>query len=337
MSDTLFTFVSIFILFLILLVFLLLGYIYTSYTENINKINKNLENSQDNINNTSKAFNTLQDNINVELNKFNKNQNTIVSNEPLKFNTLNSNILNVFELSSNNIKYTDIVNSNIPNEKLLLKLKSNIISYGGITNITDSNNYVSICDTSTDSKNRKCINLNIDNTGVFNIYPGLNNNTSNVSAINIRNSNNNIMANFDLTSNNISLGSNISPAISITNNLYTPNIIVCNYLLEAATKTTQAILTLTYISNFTLTSGNYLNFIILTNTINLSSTQDKNDKYIDKTVINYSNNILKLKIIKDIPKNSFITSKLNIVPLDTMKPIITTTINTTTNGYLTLS
>jgi len=337
MGDTLFTFITIFILFLILLIFVLLGYIYNSYTSNIDKINDNLENSQNNINNTAKAFNDLQDNINTELDIFNKNQNKIVNDEPMKFSTLNSNLLNVFNLSSNNVNYTDIINSNVATDNLTLKLKSNIITYSDIVNLTDNNNYISICDTATDSNNRKCLNLNVDSNGIFNIFPGLNNNSSNITALNIINSSNNVMANFDLKSNNISLGSNISPAISIKNNLYTPNIIVCNYLTTATSKITQAKIILTYISNFTLTNGNYLNFIIPTGNYNISSTQDNTDIYIDKQNINFSDNTLKCKIIKDIPKNMFITTNINIVPTDTTKPIITLTTSITTNGYLTLS
>ena len=108
MNDFLLIFMGIFILLLIFLIFILLAYVYHTYTTYTVDINKNLETSEDAINNTSTAFNKLQDTVINELAKVNKNQETVITTIPNNLTSLNSNLLNIFDISSNNNKISDI-------------------------------------------------------------------------------------------------------------------------------------------------------------------------------------------------------------------------------------
>ena len=292
MNNNFFIFVGLFILFLILGVIILLYYIYKTYTIYKNNIDTNLSISENNINNTSVAFDKLQDNINDKINIINQKNNELMINEPKKLNVLNSNLNTLFSINN----FNDFMNSNISaTDNININMNSRIINYSGITNLTDNNNYFKICDNNLNESNRKCINLNVDNSGNFNIYPGLNNsNSQNVSSLSIFNTNKNVLAKFDLNSNIISLGSDNNPAISINNNIYTPNIIVCNYTFNMATSSQEAIIILNFISNFNLKKQTYLNFMINSNyNFHLSTYQTINN-YIDISNITYSNNILKL-------------------------------------------
>ena len=255
MNNNFFIFVGLFILFLILGVIILLYYIYKTYTIYKNNIDTNLSISENNINNTSVAFDKLQDNINDKINIINQKNNELMINEPKKLNVLNSNLNTLFSINN----FNDFMNSNISaTDNININMNSRIINYSGITNLTDNNNYFKICDNNLNESNRKCINLNVDNSGNFNIYPGLNNsNSQNVSSLSIFNTNKNVLAKFDLNSNIISLGSDNNPAISINNNIYTPNIIVCNYTFNMATSSQEAIIILNFISNFNLMSNLY--------------------------------------------------------------------------------
>ena len=229
MNDFLLIFMGIFILLLIFLIFILLAYVYHTYTTYTVDINKNLETSEDAINNTSTAFNKLQDSVINELAKVNKNQETIITTLPDNLISLNSNLLNIFEISSNNNKITDITKTKIDYDSLGV-LKP-FTSYKNFTTITDAtNNFLTICNNKTDPSKKACIRMNIDDSDMFNIYTSnINRNSSNVLGINIYDSNNGVLASFDAFNRKILLGSGSSEtaAISINNNVYTPNVIVC--------------------------------------------------------------------------------------------------------------
>ena len=233
MNDFLVVFMGIFILLLIFLVFLLLAYVYHTYTTYTIDVNKNLETSEISINNTSNAFNKLQDNVINELAKVNKNQEQIVTTVPNNLISFSSNLLSVFALSSNNIKgygYNDMINPTL--DINTVNIVKPFTSFKTFTSVTDANNFLTICDNQTTSSDRSCIKMNVQD-GIYNIYTSNSqNSTKHIKNINIYDNNNTILASFDTIRKNISLGSNIEPAISITNNVYTPNIIVgkCIYI-----------------------------------------------------------------------------------------------------------
>jgi len=333
MNNNFFIFLSLFILLLMLCIIILLYYIYKSYSIYKFNVDNNFLISENNINETSIAFEKLQEDIDKKLDILNKKNNDIILKEPLRYNTLNSNLNKIFNINN----FNDFINSNLSND-ININMNSKIINYSGITNLTDNNNYFKICNNSINETNRKCINLNVDNSGNFNIYPGLNSSSNtNISSLSIFNNNKNILAKFDLTSNIISLGSENNPAISINNNIYTPNIIICNFTFNMATSSQMAKINLNYISNYNLQKGSYLNFIINT-TYNfyLAKNQTLNN-YIDISKITYSNNILKLFISNQIPANNITILSLNIMANDSNYPIYNQVTPTTTNGYLTLS
>jgi hypothetical protein len=328
MNDFLLVFMGIFILLLIFLVFLLLAYVYHTYTTYTIDVNKNLETSETTINNTSNAFNKLQDNVINELAKVNKNQETIVSTVPNNLISFSSNILSVFALSSNNIKNYDY------NDMITPKLDINTVnivkpftSYKTFTSITDANNFLTICDTQT-TADKSCIKMNVQN-GNYNIYTSNATANANIKSINIYDSNNSILASFDTIRKNISLGSNIDPAISIINNVYTPGIIVgkCTYQDGSGSPPTTATLTLSYISNFKITPNNIINFPIFNN---FTITTPGANGY-----PSFVNNILKIKPTNEITKDTLTTLAINITKA--IAPLTTLTSETTTNGYITLS
>ena len=336
MNNNFFIFVGLFILFLMLGVIILLYYIYKTYTIYKNNIDNNFLISENNINNTSVAFDKLQDDINNKLNNINEKNNQFMINEPKKLNVLNSNLNTLFNINN----FNDFMNSNLPSsDNINIKMNSKIINYSGITNLTDNTNYFKICDNSLNENTRKCINLNVDNSGNFNIYPGLNN-TSNISSLSIFNNNKKVLAKFDLNSNIISLGSDNNPAISINNNIYTPNIIICNYTFTSRTSNESAKINLSYISNFNLQKETYLNFIIDSSSSNdfyLCNNSSISDIRIDITKINYTKPILKLYIKSQISANSITPLSLNIIANNPNNPINNQLTSRTTNGYLSLS
>ena len=229
MNDFLLIFMGIFILLLIFLIFILLAYVYHTYTTYTVDINKNLETSEDAINNTSTAFNKLQDTVINELAKVNKNQETIITTIPDNLISLNSNLIGIFEISSNNNKLTDITKTTIEHDSLAVVKP--FTSYKNFTTITDKDNFLTVCNNKTNPKERTCIKMNIDDSAMFNIYTKNINNNSNVSGINIYDSNNTVLASFDAFNKKILLGSGSAEtaAISINNNVYTPDVIVCKY------------------------------------------------------------------------------------------------------------
>ena len=322
MNDFLLIFMGIFILLLIFLIFILLAYVYHTYTTYTVDINKNLETSEDAINNTSTAFNKLQDTVINELAKVNKNQETIVKTLPDDLISLNSNILNIFEISNNNDKITDITNKIEFNKLGVLKP---FTSYKNFTTITDNDtNFLTICNNKTDPSKKACIRMNIDDSDMFNIYTcNINNNSSNIKAINIYDSNNNVLASFDSFNKKILLGSAINPAISIVNNVYTPDVIVCKCTYTGSGSS--SIITLNIISNIDIGLDKFINLPIINNNLQISPTQDPGT-----VAAVYLNSILKFKPVVAITKNT-ITTPINIKLTST--PL--STVETTTTGYIT--
>ena len=325
MNDFLLIFMGIFILLLIFLIFILLAYVYHTYTTYTVDINKNLETSEDAINNTSTAFNKLQDTVINELAKVNKNQETIITTLPDNLISLNSNLLGIFEISSNNNKITDITKTTIDHDSI--GVFNPFTSYKNFTALTDRDNFLTVCNKQTDPSKRTCIKMNIDDSDMFNIYTKNINNNSNVSGINIYDSNNTVLASFDAFNRKISLGSNINPAILIDNNVYTPDVIVCKYSYTAAgTPETSARIILNIISNIDIDTNKFINLPVFNSfTINTSipTLQDQARN------ISYSGTILKFKLATAITKNTIKTITINIVYAN--PPLI----ETTTTGYIT--
>ena len=344
MNDFLLIFMGIFILLLIFLIFILLAYVYNTYTTYTIDINKNLETSEDAINNTSTAFNTLQDTVINELAKVNKNQETIITTIPDNLVSLNSNILSIFELSSNNNKITDITKNKI--EFNSLGVVKPFTSYKNFTTITDKDtNFLTVCNNRTDPIRKACVRMNIDDSDMFNIYTSnINRNSSNILGINIYDSNNGVLASFDAANKKIFLGSNVNPAISIVNNVYTPDVIVCKYsytpYLEAraadpststaATPETSAKIILNIISNIDIGVDKFINLPIFNNfTINTGFFATPIEQ---ATAIEYlRNSILKFKSGTPITKNTIAkTITINII-----NPYISGKGEPTATGYIT--
>ena len=362
MNDFLLIFMGIFILLLIFLIFILLAYVYHTYTTYTVDINKNLETSEDAINNTSTAFNKLQDSVINELAKVNKNQETIITTLPDNLISLNSNLLNIFEISSNNNKITDITKTKIDYDSLGV-LKP-FTSYKNFTTITDAtNNFLTICNNKTDPSKKACIRMNIDDSDMFNIYTSnINRNSSNVLGINIYDSNNGVLASFDAFNRKILLGSGSSEtaAISINNNVYTPNIIVCKYsyttgtagtagtafvpavpavfgadgisVITAAIPAIPAVpavpdvppkITLNIISNIPINTSTFINLPIF-DTFNITIANQG-----QANTISYVQNILKFKPGANIAKNTIANIIINISNL------IGSPNQSTTTGYIT--
>lgn len=336
MNDFLLIFMGIFILLLIFLLFILLAYVYHTYTTYTVDINKNLETSEDTINNTSNAFNKLQDTVINELAKVNKNQETIVKTLPDNLISLNSNLLNIFELSSNNNKITDITNKKI--EFNNIGITKPFTSYKNFTTITDKDtNFLTICNNKSAEK-QACIKMNIDDSDIFNIYTSnFNKNNSNISGINIYDSNNGILASFDTFNKKILLGSSVNPAISIQNNVYTSDVIVCKCTYTAAvaavpasgqnpaTPEISAKITLNIISNIDIGVDKFINLPIF-NYFTINTTIQT--PVSEATLPQYTNSILKFKPGTVITKNTIKIININIV-----NPSVTTEMTTT--GYIT--
>ena len=322
MNDFLLIFMGIFILLLMVLAFLLLAYFYNSYTTYTVDINKNLETSEKSINNTSTAFNKLQDNVINELAKVNKNQEIIVKNVPNNLIALNSNILNMFQVTSNNIINDDITKSNITINGINVVYP--FTAFKNFTSVTDANNSFNICNSETDPLKRSCIRMNISSNN-FNIFSS-NANSSNIQSINIYDSNNGILASFDTFNKNISLGSNVNPAISINNNVYTPDTIVCKYTISDTNKN----LRLNLISNKTITSDKFINIPIINDFI-IKPDQVIEGNATSMTTPTYNNNVLKFKLGSGILANT-IENFTIFIDVKTMTTINPETVTTT--GYI---
>ena len=325
MSDFILIFLGIFILLIIILIFILLAYVYNTYVSYTIEINKNLNDSEIIINDTNRAFNKLQDTVVNNIATVKTNQELLLENNKNKLDKLDANLLNILDIKNDGTKLGSILSSNIDNNKSLdIDIKSKITAFKELNILTNSNQYVNICNSTTNATERKCVNLNIDNSGNFNIYTKnklVNNPASNIANIAFRDINDNILAEFNSSNNSISLGSNINPAIYIKDNIYTPDIIVCNYnyipeILSIAaipaTATTSEVpavsgeppkIKLTFISNFNIKKDNYIHFNILDNIIDSISTSTTIPSY---NTISYNNTtkLLKFKSNDDIIKDT---------------------------------
>jgi len=337
MNDLIIIFLVIFILIILIALFAVLYYINDKYITYTNDVKDNLTKSEQVMNDTSRAFNKLQDNVINKLATVDDNQDKIVSTSHTSVRRLNSNLTNYFDFVNDNNIIKDISRSNIDTAKTYnINIKPDITTYKNVSSLTNGSQFVNICDANTDITKRKCVNVNIDNEGIFNIYTKNKvNANSNISAIAIRDTNNDIMAYFDGANKNISLGSNISPAINITSNVYTPDIIVCNYtytkpITNSDNTVTPGRININFISNFNIKANAFLNFIIhegYINTISIGSG------YTSGSIVNDS--ILKLQSSAIISKNAINNININVV--FKTPDIVDTTTKFTTNGFITLS
>lgn len=343
MNEFVIIFLGIFILILFIILFVLLYYLNDNYSRYNEEVKDNLYKSEQVINDTSRAFNRLQDNVINKIAKVNSNQDVIINSNSNASGIINTNLLNIMDVTNNGVQLSNLTSNIIdPSKSLQIKLKPEIITYSNISVLTGSN-YVNICDNAVNASNRKCLNINVDGTGTFNINTSNNVSASNIANISIRDASNKVMAVFDGVNKKISLGSNIAPAIEIIDNVYTTNVIVCNYKYfytapTTAIGTTPATpgvqkITMTLISNFDIKPNSYLNFIISENyiaTVNSLSTGYINPSYVSP--------ILKLQNTATIPKNTITTIDIMITYIQAALSIATlTTTNTGTSAYITPS
>ena len=331
MNDFILIFMGIFIILLIVLVFLLLAYVYNSYTTYKVDINKKIVIIESNIDETSKTYNNLEENIISKFAKNNKNQEIMVTTIPNNLISINSNILNMFEpINDSNVVNTDITKNNITINGI--NVIKPFTSYKNLTSITDANNSFNICNTNIDASKRSCIKMNIENNN-FNFYTS---NANSTNMINIYDSNNGILASFDTYNKNISLGSDINPAISIKNNVYNPDIIVCKYkisifggifnelkitLISNKTITSDKIINIPIINNFTITPGGMIFVGAPVNAI--------------ITLLNYNDNVLKFNLKFNLKPSLLANTIFEFTIYVDVKP--GTTINpetVTTTGYI---
>lgn len=338
MSDFILIFIGIFILILIILIFTLLAYVYNTYITYTIEINKNLNDSEETINKTNDAFNKLQDKVVDNIATVKTNQDKILENNKDYLNTLDSNLLKIMKIKNNNSNISSIISSNLDSSKIInIDFNNDITSYKNINAVTNSNQYVNICNSETDPIKRKCVNMNIDSDGIFNIYSKntlSTDNKSNIANIAIRDYNNNILASFNGSDNMISLGSNINPAISIKNNIYTPDIIVCNYkYIEETISSGSKVykINISFISNITIPNNVFINFLIFDNIIKSIDTVPTIDKLTSYSYIS-NTNILKIKLKSSIAKNTIETLT---IPFTKNDASIIFSNNNTTNGYIT--
>jgi hypothetical protein len=144
------------------------------------------------------------------------------------------------------------------------------------------------------------LNINVDGTGTFNINTSNNVGSSNVANVSVRDISGNVMAVFDGINKKISFGSNIAPAIEIQENVYTPDIITCQYQYINTGDVRK--ISFVFISNFNIKASTFINLPIFEPYIIdiAKSTTDYTMGSFDLTSF-----ILKMKPINDIPKNTF--------------------------------
>ena len=162
MNDFILIFIGIFILLLIILLFTLVAYVYNTYVSYTIEINKNLNESEISINTTNDAFNKLQDTVVNNIATVKTNQDKIIENNKDYLNTFDSNILKLMNINNNNNKLSTLITSNIDTTKPLnIDFNTNLTTYKNISSLTNSNQFVNICNSETDETKRKCINLNL--------------------------------------------------------------------------------------------------------------------------------------------------------------------------------
>jgi hypothetical protein len=334
MSDFILILIGIFILILIILIFTLLAYVYYSYVSYTIEVNNNLDDSEKSINKTNDAFNKLQDKVVDNIATVKTNQDKILENNKDYLNTLDNNLLKIMKIKNDNSNIKSIISSNLDSDKSInVDFNSIITSYKNINAITNSNQYVNICNSETDATKRKCVNMNIDSDGIFNIYSKnalATDAKSNIANIAIRDYNNNILAAFNGASSSISLGSNINPAISIKNNIYTPDIIVCNYNYSGTVNPYN--INISFISNVAISKDVFINFLINNNSIkrvNVSPiTNLTSYSYIAES------KILKIKLAENTIKNTITEFAIPFTKETTAT--VDANIKYTTNGYITI-
>ena len=336
MSDFILIFMGVFILILIILIFTLLAYVYTSYVSYTVEINKNLNDSEETINKTNDAFNKLQDKVVDNIATVKTNQDKILENNKDYLNTLDSNIIKLFSITNNNSNINSIISSNLDNSKPLnINFNSDNTTYKTINATTNSTQNLNICNNETEPTKRKCINMNIDDkNGLFilNTKNNLSNDPkSNIANIVIKNYDDNILASFNGETNLISLGSNINPAISIKNNIYTPDIIVCNYKLINAVNLEPAKISLSIISNINISKDVLINFYLFQDMIESIAS---NVSGINFSKVSYDNTsrLLKIKSNATIDKNIITTF---LIPIS-KKAVYSSTDTYSTNGFISI-
>jgi len=304
MNNILLILSGIFLFIIIFLIFILMSYLYDTYTNYKININSNLIKSEKQINDTSFAFNNLQEIIVKDVTHVNSNilnMSNAINNDIIN---LNSNIINMFQISSNNIPVNDLYSSSLsPAADINLSLNKDVSAWSSLTMHTDSSSkYFNICDNNTNLSEQVCVTMNIDDSGIFNIYSSNKTTSKKINGINIYNDSN-VLVSFNTSNNSISLGSNINPAIFIKDNIYTPQIINFQFtiLLPQTTSPTLTNLVLQYISNFDIPANTYINFII-------NTTQ----KFTVQAPYQYSNNILKLRTAILITKSTVISLQIPI-------------------------
>jgi hypothetical protein len=335
MNEIIIIFLGIFILIIFIILFVLLYYVNDNYISYNNEVTDNLYKSEQIINDTSTAFNKLQDNVINKIANVNSNQDVIINKNINSADKISSNLINVIDIINNNIKLNNLTSNMIDNNKSLnINIKPDITTYKNISALTNGSNLINICNNEIDPTKRKCLNINVDDSGGFNIYTANKfNSNSNIANISIRDTSNNVMAQFDGANKTILLGSNISPAISIQNNTYTPDIIVCNYkYFTDSENIANNYININFVSNFNIKSSSILNFIIPDNYIATITASTTSTEY---TNASYNNNILQLKNINQIQKNTI--KDWNIQITYKVPVVIDTTRKFNTNGYITLS
>ena len=335
MSDFILILIGIFILILIILIFTLLAYVYYSYVSYTIEVNNNLDDSEKSINKTNDAFNKLQDKVVDNIATVKTNQDKILENNKDYLNTLDNNLLKIMKIKNDNSNIKSIISSNLDSDKSInVDFNSIITSYKNINAITNSNQYVNICNSETDATKRKCVNMNIDSDGIFNIYSKnalATDAKSNIANIAIRDYNNNILAAFNGASSSISLGSNINPAISIKNNIYTPDIIVCNYNYSGTANPYN--INISFISNVAISKDVFINFLINNNSIKRVNNDSSISNLTSYSYIAESK-ILKIKLAENTIKNTITEFAIPFTKETTAT--VDANIKYTTNGYITI-
>jgi hypothetical protein len=288
---------GIFTLIIFFLIFIVMAYLYDNQKNYKININNNLLKSEKQINYASHAFNKLQKTIINDVKRVNSNllnsSNTVNDN----ISTLNSNIVNnIFNITSNNSPITDIYTKKIISD-FDVNLNHDLNTWSSLTvHTNNSSKYFNLCDTNTNLSEQRCISMNIDDSGIFNIFSSnFNTKSKNVNGINIYNSNNGILASFDNVNNKILLGSNVNAAISIVDNVYTPQIINANYILVPSINNQSALLKIRFISNHNIQLNTFISF-------NINTLQAFN--IVSTNLYQYSNNILKYKTPININKDT---------------------------------
>lgn len=340
MNDIILIFIGIFVILLIFLFFMLVAYVYDTYTSYKIDINKNLTKSEDHINKTSKSIDTLQDNVNSNISNIKNNYDTIKTNYntlETNNNTYTSNLNHLIEIKNKEKNIgSNLFNDNITaynKNDIDLNLLTNFSLWEDTIIHTSSNNsnYLNICDNLTGNKsNLHCASMNV-NDKIFNIYSSNNKfNSSNIDKIQIHGKKyDDTMIEFDINNNNVKLGSNINPAILISNNIYTPPTISGSYTLDTSSSTAGT-LKINFYTNILIPSNVFINFHIPTT--NSITSLGSIPSSISNATYTAANKLLKFNVSNNINANTF-TGPLDIPIIGTSLTSISTPISI--NGFIT--